>query len=795
MNDELGSNTSRTDLPQRILGATQRRLEGRWEDAGAWSALCEETVTAWSVLPEIRWAMLVPHGNLGRDGAADELANRPALWAAATGRVEWDGLLPDEEFWNRLEEGAGQPVSGSGTPPGMIAARTEGPAKGWVARVIPGGRGTVMALVLGLDRDVAGEADRDPVVSTLVAVTEWLAPLLGQRRRLGDLAAEAAAVRSECETFSRLGELRARLAAVTAHELKTPLTSITAYAEVLEQHAGDPDFQHAPEFLRVIRGEADRLLRLVDRLLDSSRRGRMPALTDAGSVAVAPLLEEVQRTLAPQASARDLQLDGVVPEDLPAIDGDADLVRQVLLNLLGNALKFTPPHGRVSLSAHEDSSMVRLSVSDSGPGIPPRELRAIFQSFYRTRAARQTEGVGLGLSIVKEIVNLHGGYLDVTSRVGCGTTFSVLLPKQQLHTARENLLVHQGCDPALLERLCRHTIRLVAELAAARAVAVFMPGTADDELVVAAFQGLPGALEHVKAGRLGELARAVKGPAALVPGSSVLPPEMGGDVQQAGAAMVAPFELDAEGGRGLVVVARRLGGGTFGGDDLILLRVLAEVLGKAWTAALAPGADRRDHETVVDALAALTGLRRTGVPTADPVALRLLLGTGRRLGLSSYEIRLLQYAGALHDAGMVLIDPDVVLKPESLDVDERDHVDRHPQRGIDLLGPLVELPELRAIIRYHHERVDGRGYPEGRRGDTIPLGSRILAVVDAFFAMIRSRPWREGLSVAEATAELQRHAGTQFDEHVVTSFLGVLLEEGYLSEAVPQGPAGSVPRR
>jgi HD-GYP domain-containing protein (c-di-GMP phosphodiesterase class II) len=183
------------------------------------------------------------------------------------------------------------------------------------------------------------------------------------------------------------------------------------------------------------------------------------------------------------------------------------------------------------------------------------------------------------------------------------------------------------------------------------------------------------------------------------------------------------------------------------------------------------------------------------VPTADPLALRLLSRTGRRLGQSSYEIRLLQYAGALHDAGMVLLDPDVLQKPEALDVDERDHIDRHPQRAIDLLGPLLEVPELQAIIRHHHERVDGRGYPEGRRGDAIPLESRILAVVDAFFAMIRSRPWREGLSVAAATSELQRHAGAQFDDHVVASFLGVLQEEGLLAEPVAEGPVVSSQRR
>ncbi len=793
MNDDLGSTDSRTGIPHQILAATNRRLEGRWEDPDAWRTLCEETVAAWRFLPEVRWAMLVPHGILGSAGAEEDLSDRAALWAAATGRVEWDAPLPTEEFWTRLNDAGSALVAGNGTPPGVVSIRTDAPAVGWLARSIPGGRGTVMALVLGLDRVVPDPGGNDPAAVALTKVTDWLAPLLGQRRLIADLAAEVSTVRSECETLSRLGELRARLAAVTAHELKTPLTSITAYAEVLEQQSGDPDFEHAEEFLRVIRGEADRLLRLVDRLLDSSRRGRMPALAEPEAVTADSLVEDVLRTLAPQASARDLQLVGRVPEGLPCLEGDGDLIRQVLLNLLGNALKFTPAGGRVVLSAREDTSMIRLAVSDSGPGIPPREMRAIFQSFYRTQSAKQTEGVGLGLSIVKEIVNLHGGHLDVSSRVGRGATFGVLLPKQQVLPDVATRLIHDGCDPALQARLCGHTMRLVAELAAARGVAVLMPAAAGDDLIVAGYLGLPEAMERVSVTVADLLGRAAD--AALVSGPGVLPLECGEWSQQAAGSMAAPFSLGPDHGSGLVLAARRLGGGAFGDDDLSLIRVLAEVAGAAWSAALAPRSDRRDHETVVEALAALTGLRRTGVPTADPLALRLLSRTGRRLGLSSYEIRLLQYAGALHDAGMVLIDPDVVHKPEGLDVDERDHVDRHPQRGLDLLGPLVELPELRSIIRHHHERVDGRGYPEGRRGETIPLGSRILAVVDAFFAMVRSRPWREGLPVAAASRELQRHVGTQFDERVVTSFQGVLLEEGLLSETVEEGPVGSGPRR
>jgi len=778
MSDRPDNTVDQAPLIPALLAAASGRLDGHWEDAAAWRVLCEEAVMVWRRYPEVAWASLVPRGELGLVPPETENTDRQVIWtrgAAAT----WQSRPTAETLWTQLEKAGQETIAGVETLPLTVPR-----VKGWLAHSIINGRLPSLALVVGLNRIPNSDLADDPLAMELGNMATFLAPLLGQRRRQVDLAAEAASVRSECETLSRLGELRARLAAVTAHELKTPLTSITAYAEVLEQQIGDPDFGHSGEFLRVIRGEADRLLRLVDRLLDSSRRGHGPALCESMPVAVGGLVEDVLRTMAPQASARELQLAARVPGDLPSIEGDSDLVRQVLVNLIGNALKFTPAGGRVVLTAREDAAMVRLSVTDNGAGIPPHELRAIFQSFYRTRAASPTEGVGLGLSIVKDIVGLHGGHLDVQSRFGRGSTFSVLLPKQLHFTEGDTALTAAGIDPALQQRLCGGTLHLIAELAASRGVAIMLPGIDEGSLVVAAELGLGENAVGLVVNADSTLARAVDGPVALVPGQGLLPDPLAAECRRPGSAMLAPLLLGDDRRPGLIMAARRLAGEGFGADDLQLLRVLSEILGNAWAGALHPDTDRRSQESILEALSALTGLRRSGVPTVDPSALRLLSRTGRRLGLSPYEVRLLQYAGALHDTGMVLLDPDVVYKPESLDTDERDHVDHHPQRGLDLLGPLVQLPGLQAVIRHHHERVDGRGYPEGRRGDAIPMGARILAVIDAFFAMIRSRPWREGLTVAAAVEEIQRHAGTQFDDRVVESFLGVLLEEGLLSGTV-----------
>lgn len=796
MSDRPGRPTSLGGAAMRCLACAGNRLDGRWDDPSAWRIVCEELSRAWSGDPRVAWVAVLARAGLGPADASSGLSEAGAVfWSAATDRTRWIEESGSPAFWSSLAPAPGGVLTGRGEPPFITGMRlpTDRAATAWIACSVPGPHAPNIAFVAGYDdvgTDERSGSLAEHLKDELSAAATLTAPLVGMQRRIAELSTVAATSRSECEALSRMGELRARMAAITAHELKTPLTSITAYAEVLEQQADDPDFAHAVEFLHVIRGEADRLLRMVDRLLDSSRSGRGPALIDPRPVSVEPLCEEVRRIVAPQAMARDLHLGVHVPEGLPHVDGDVDLVRQVLLNLLGNALKFTPAGGRVTISAREEASTVRLMVSDSGPGIAPHELRAIFQSFYRTRSASRVEGVGLGLSIVKEIVSLHDGHLDVHSRPGRGSTFGVHLPKELQFDVENTALSASGCDTRLQLRLAKVTLRMVAELAASRGVVVMLPAVETGDLIAAAVSGMGPDVVGTRMAAGCELAQRASRQAHLVHECDDLPVCWAGIVDRPAGAMVAPLRVGDRVPSGLILAARRLRRDTFDGDDLLLMRILSEIVGKAWSIALAQSAAPGSQELVTEALAALTGLHRSGVPTADPLALRVLSRTGRRLGLSAFEIRLLQYAGALHDAGMVMMDQDVLHKTTELDLDERDHIGLHPQRGLDLLGSLVELPELRAIIRHHHERVDGLGYPEGRRGAEIPLGSRILAVVDAFFAMIRSRPWREGLTVAQSVAEIQRHAGSQFDVDVVTGFLATLLEEGLISPESLQRTAG-----
>ena len=136
---------------------------------------------------------------------------------------------------------------------------------------------------------------------------------------------------------------------------------------------------------------------------------------------------------------------------------------------------------------------------------------------------------------------------------------------------------------------------------------------------------------------------------------------------------------------------------------------------------------------------------------------------GCELRLSERELELLELAAVVHDLGKLCVPPEIISKPGALDADEWTVMRNHPAAGADLLEPCATPAEVLAIVRSHHERWDGAGYPDGLKGTEIPLGARIIAVADAYCAMLETRPYRAPLRVSAARAELLSQAGRQFD--------------------------------
>jgi putative nucleotidyltransferase with HDIG domain len=156
----------------------------------------------------------------------------------------------------------------------------------------------------------------------------------------------------------------------------------------------------------------------------------------------------------------------------------------------------------------------------------------------------------------------------------------------------------------------------------------------------------------------------------------------------------------------------------------------------------------------------------------------LAAAVGTRLGMSDDELDELRFGAIFHDIGKIAVPDEVLRKPEPLTEDERGLMERHTIVGAEILEPIPGLGDVRDLVRHSHERWDGTGYPDGLKGDLIPLGSRVISVVDAWHAMVTDRPYREAMGEPDAKGELRANAGLQFDPVVVEAFLAMLAERG-----------------
>jgi two-component system phosphate regulon sensor histidine kinase PhoR len=227
----------------------------------------------------------------------------------------------------------------------------------------------------------------------------------------------------------RLERVRRDFVANVSHEFRTPLTAIQGFAETLLGGALD-DAAHNRRFVEIIRQHAVRLGRLTEDLLKLSQIESGKLELEFRPVEVRPLLESCLETARLEADPKRLTLRCECAEQVPAVRGDARRLREVLQNLLDNAVRYTPEGGRVSIHASAADGMVEIAVEDTGIGIPQGDQERIFERFYRVDAARSREvgGTGLGLSIARHLVEAHGGRIEVQSEVGKGSTFRVVLP-------------------------------------------------------------------------------------------------------------------------------------------------------------------------------------------------------------------------------------------------------------------------------------------------------------------------------------------------------------------------------
>jgi len=256
-----------------------------------------------------------------------------------------------------------------------------------------------------------------------------------QRRLLGALAnqaalaierAQLAVAAQHAQLLAATERLQSALLSSISHDLRTPLVSITGVLSSLEDEEAPLEPQTRRTLVETAREEAERLNRLVGNLLNMTR-------IEAGAIQIAWELEDVQdvigsalEQLKSRVEGRQIRID--VPVDLPFVPMDAVLIVQVLINVIDNAVKYSPPDKPIDIRAWGAEGQVAIQVADQGIGIPPEDLGRVFDKFYRVQRPDNVTGTGLGLSISKGLVEAHGGRIWAENRSGGGTLFTLTLP-------------------------------------------------------------------------------------------------------------------------------------------------------------------------------------------------------------------------------------------------------------------------------------------------------------------------------------------------------------------------------
>jgi len=591
------------------------------------------------------------------------------------------------------------------------------------------------------------------------------------------------------EELDSVNQLKSNFLSVISHELRTPLTSIKAYAETLLDNLDAVEPGTVREFVRVMDGEAEKLIKLVDNILSFSYMETGNLRVEKTTFPLNELLSEVYGSLESDFLSKKISAELKLPKHSVAIRADKELIKQLLYNLLNNAVKFSPEGGRVVVSLQEEASAARITVQDSGRGIPEDQLEKVFERFHQVDASdtREYGGSGLGLAICKNIVDWHEGKIWVENVKSSGAKFTVLLPMKDIYVRQSISRGFIGSRRFERDRYLTLLVEMLAEFMQARKASIMMVDREQQILRILAAKGLdPEFVQNTRV-EVGE--------------------RIAGRVVETGEVMHV-FDIERENEYGRANNSAYYGTRSFisvpmkdGGEIMGVLNVSDHVQGREFTehdkemleslSTLIAGLIKKieayetvssNFENLKNAMRSILEMRETwGSGTLSNLTL-LALATARRLNLDDRSLVALRIGMNIYDLGLMRILRHIRAKKERLSRSDIEKLKRHPHIGFSLVSTMDLDEKVKGIVRSHHEMYNGAGYPDGLKGDAIPIEARIVSVVDAFRALISQGPYRRTYSFEEAKDEIVKGSGTRFDPKVVGAFLKALRDLGAREE-------------
>ncbi len=608
-----------------------------------------------------------------------------------------------------------------------------------------------------------------------------------------------------------------------SHELRTPLTLILAPLNTLIHEREDNIPATIRNTLSIMQNNGLRLLKQINNLLDFAKleAGRMRLKFE--EVDLIKFCEDIVATVQHMAASRGLKLYFQYQmEDGMRVMIDTEQFEKVVINLLHNAIKFTGTGGRITLCIDDHDHDVELVVEDTGEGIPEDMLETIFDRFAQVdgSSTRSREGTGLGLSLAREIVELHGGSIRVVSTPGMGSRFIVQIMKGELHiddNIRERRKIEQPVQykkrASDVEGLkVSDVVSNYRELQLIDLEQRFDLETHDHrsgihDYTILVIDDNPDILKlmHFLLHDEFDLILCSSGQKGLdllrenIPDlviCDVMMPEMDGysfcrEVKADPSFKHIPIILvTARAGSEMLVTGIDSGANDylakpFDVDELkarvrslLRTRTVEEALALANHNLKIRTDDLMDRQrtlllAMVKSLVSTIEAKDNYTKDHSLRVSRYSLAIAQKMGFADHELKDLELAALLHDVGKIAVPEEILHNTKKLTDYEFDQIKNHPVNGALIIKPISEFNSVASIIIAHHEHYNGKGYPYSLYKDDIPLGARVMAIADAYDAMTSARPYRTALSHNYTLKEIVRCSGTQFDPGIVDIFLGI----------------------
>jgi hypothetical protein len=620
-------------------------------------------------------------------------------------------------------------------------------------------------------------------IETLENVVTLAVMAIRNARSVKELEAKNEKLSVYAEKLTSLNKLKANFVQTISHELRTPLTSIKAYCETLLKNADTVERRLLKEFLCVIDEESSRLMTFIEDILDFSQMESGAARFERTPCSLKQLVEQAAKELGKNFESRQIKLHREIPDSDVTLNGNAEMIKQLLVNLLHNGSKFAKEGGNVWLSVHDLPGVVRIVVEDDGIGIPDDQLARIFEQFYQVdgSSTRKYGGTGLGLAMCKSIVEWHDGRIWVESKRSRGARFVAALPDKEV-VVKSHLL---GSTSAVrrfeIERFLELLVENVAQFLNVGKASIMLVDGAKQELRIECAIGMD---EEIVANARVKMGEGIAGSVALQ-GKTMLVNNIEQDnrfirsnndlMYRSKSFLSVPIWHH---GRviGVVNAASPLEKEQVDEDDARLLEALVERFSVALDRITRFADAATQFEQTREAFKAiLDGKRYTDAKDYEVIE-TAALRAAEKLKLSETAKRRLHYLLNVYDLGLSKIGYHIIKNPKVLSPKDREEIHKHTIVGHEMMSSMGEDKEIAHIVLCHHENYDGSGYPGQFKGDAIPIEARIIRVVDSLRALMSNRPYQRQYSLEEAEEVLMQRSGSFFDPQIVKVFVEVMNE-------------------